>query len=81
MVVLVGEFGDTDYEGLVGGVHKTVILKGVGVEARKLHCSRSYPLEDVVPYDSPNVVRSEDLDVESIQESLEKIGLVNKVSL
>ncbi|XP_076902220.1 putative sucrose-phosphate synthase 1 [Bidens hawaiensis] len=30
VVVFIGESGDTDYEGFLGGVHKSVILKGVG---------------------------------------------------
>ncbi|KMT02758.1 hypothetical protein BVRB_8g193450 [Beta vulgaris subsp. vulgaris] len=56
MVVFVGECGDTDYEGLLGGVHKTVILKGVSNTAlRSLHANRSYPLSHVVSLDSPNI--------------------------
>lgn len=63
MVVFVGECGDTDYEGLVGGVHKTVILKGVGKEAiTLLHANRSYPLSHVVPFDSPNIVEAAEND-------------------
>ncbi|KAI7994490.1 putative sucrose-phosphate synthase 1 [Camellia lanceoleosa] len=37
IVVFVGESGDTDYEGLIGGIHKTVILKGVCSGAHQLH--------------------------------------------
>ncbi|XP_048133526.1 probable sucrose-phosphate synthase 1 isoform X2 [Rhodamnia argentea] len=75
-VVFVGECGDTDYEGLIGGAHKTVILKGLDGESRKLHASRSYPLEHVVPFDSPNVVQAEGSDVGSIKETLAKLGVV-----
>ncbi|KAL3745458.1 hypothetical protein ACJRO7_014545 [Eucalyptus globulus] len=74
-VVFVGECGDTDYEGLIGGVHKTVILKGLGCESRKLHAHRGYPLEHVVPYDSPNVAEAEGSDVDSIKETLAKLGV------
>ncbi|KAA8521588.1 hypothetical protein F0562_012261 [Nyssa sinensis] len=74
-VVFVGEFGDTDFEGLVGGVHKTVILKGICSDARKLHTNKSYPLEDVVPFTSPNVVESEGCNSNDIKESLGKLGV------
>ncbi|KAG8636344.1 hypothetical protein MANES_16G123800v8 [Manihot esculenta] len=75
-VIFVGECGDTDYEGLLGGIHKSVILKGVGSNARKLHADRSYPLEDVTPFDSPNVVQSEGCNVNDIKQSLEKLGVL-----
>ncbi|KAL2929776.1 putative sucrose-phosphate synthase [Bienertia sinuspersici] len=56
MVVFVGECGDSDYEGLLGGVHKTVILKGVCNTALKsLHGNRNYPLSHVVSLDSLNI--------------------------
>ncbi|XP_057510937.1 probable sucrose-phosphate synthase 1 isoform X1 [Actinidia eriantha] len=76
MVVFVGECGDTDYEGLLGGVHKTVILKGVCVDARKLHTNRNYPLEHVVPSDSPNLVESEGCNNINIRATLVKLGVV-----
>ncbi|XP_061350676.1 probable sucrose-phosphate synthase [Gastrolobium bilobum] len=53
MVVFVGEYGDIDYEGLLGGLHKTVILKGLGSGGiSQLYNSRSYPLSDVMPLES-----------------------------
>lgn len=73
-VVFVGENGDTDYEKLIGGVHRTVILKGVGSRSAKLQSGRSYPLEHVVPFGSPNVVQSKGSDTESIMEALMTIG-------
>ncbi|XP_062099348.1 probable sucrose-phosphate synthase 1 [Humulus lupulus] len=75
VVVFVGESGDTDYEGLIGGIHKTVILKGVGNGSRILHANRSYPLEHVVTFDfdSPNVVETE---VGNIRTSLGKLGVL-----
>ncbi|GAV60532.1 Glycos_transf_1 domain-containing protein/S6PP domain-containing protein/Glyco_trans_4_4 domain-containing protein [Cephalotus follicularis] len=76
VVVFVGECGDTDYEGLLGGVHKTVILKGVGSNARKLHANRNYPLEDVTPFDSPNLVQTEICDIDNIRASLGKLGIL-----
>nr|AVH87204.1 sucrose-phosphate synthase 2 [Litchi chinensis] len=76
MVVFTGECGDTDYEGLFGGVHKTVILKGVGIEARKLHTNRNYPLEDVIPFNNPNIIQTKAFDSNSIKSSLEKLGVL-----
>ncbi|KAL0451853.1 UNVERIFIED_CONTAM: putative sucrose-phosphate synthase 1 [Sesamum latifolium] len=59
VVVFVGESGDTDYEGLLGGVHKSVVLNGVCSSASsQLHANRNYPLTDVVFYDSPNIIRT-----------------------
>lgn len=75
-VVFVGECGDTDYEELVGGMHKTVIMKGIGCDARKLHSNRSYPLEDVLSLDNPNVVQVEKNDIDDIRPSLKKIGVI-----
>jgi sucrose-phosphate synthase len=76
MVVFVGECGDTDYEGLVGGLHKSVILKGVGSRAiSQLHNNRNYPLSDVMPLDSPNIVEApEGSSSADIQALLEKEG-------
>lgn len=78
MVVFVGECGDTDYEGLLGGLHKTVVLKGACTDASKLlHSNRSYPLSDVVPFESPNIIHtSEDFSSSNIQASLEMLGLL-----
>ncbi|KAL6586183.1 putative protein serine/threonine kinase [Orobanche minor] len=59
MVVFVGESGDTDYEGLLGGIHKSVVLSGICSSSdSQLHVNRSYPLTDVVCYDSPNIIRT-----------------------
>lgn len=78
MVVLVGESGDTDYELLFGGVHKTVILSGIcrGTQSRLL-AGRTYPLEDVVPFDSPNIVQTtEGYSSNDIQLALGKLGII-----
>ncbi|KAJ8429958.1 hypothetical protein Cgig2_015688 [Carnegiea gigantea] len=73
-VVFVGEYGDTDYEGQLGGVHKTVVLKGICTDARKLHANRSHPLEHVLPYDSPVTVQAEGCTVNDIKDALSKLG-------
>ncbi|KAK8668988.1 hypothetical protein V6N13_106431 [Hibiscus sabdariffa] len=78
VTVFVGECGDTDYESLLGGVHKTVILKGVGNNALKLHSNRSYPLEQVLPLDSPNIVQAEGCCNEDVRASLWKLGVIKE---
>ncbi|CAN1146695.1 Probable sucrose-phosphate synthase 1 [Linum perenne] len=78
MVVFAGESGDTDYEGLLGGVHKTVVLKGVCRSANsQLLLNRSYPLSDVIASDSPNVSHTpEDCSSTEIRDSLNKLGCI-----
>ncbi|KAL3646047.1 putative protein serine/threonine kinase [Castilleja foliolosa] len=76
VVVFLGECGDSDYEGLVGGVHKTVILKGQCSAASQIHANRSYPLEDVVPMDDPKSVECEKCDKDGIKATLQKLGVV-----
>lgn len=73
IVVFAGECGETDYEGLLRGVHKTVILKGIGNTALKLHSNRTYPLDHVLPFDSPNIHRAEGCSNEEIRSSLRKL--------
>ncbi|KAF6141492.1 hypothetical protein GIB67_000873 [Kingdonia uniflora] len=58
IVVFVGDKGDTDYEDLLVGVHKTLILGGsveTGSE-RVTRCEDSYKREDKVPEDGTNIV-------------------------
>ncbi|CAN6459611.1 unnamed protein product [Victoria cruziana] len=59
MVVFVGESGDTDYDGLIGGANKTVILTGIGdSKQRHPYANKGYAVEDVVAFDSSNIVRT-----------------------
>ncbi|KAF5749595.1 sucrose-phosphate synthase 1 [Tripterygium wilfordii] len=78
MVVFVGECGDTDYEGLLGGMHKSIILKGVCSNASKeFHANRSYPLSDVISLDTPNVVQTpEEWSSSDIRDAVESFGLL-----
>ncbi|XWS26201.1 hypothetical protein CRYUN_Cryun26dG0010700 [Craigia yunnanensis] len=78
VIIFAGECGDTDYEGLLGGVHKTVILKGIGNNALKLHSNRSYPLDHVLPFDSPNIVQAEGCCNEDVRASLQKLGVIKE---
>ncbi|KAK8655005.1 hypothetical protein V6N13_107597 [Hibiscus sabdariffa] len=75
MVVFVGDSGDSDYEGLLGGLHKSVVLKGICSSAsNQLHANRNHPLSDVMPVDSPNIVQiSKDFTSSGIHDSLENL--------
>uniref|UniRef100_A0A7N0TB91 Sucrose-phosphate synthase n=1 Tax=Kalanchoe fedtschenkoi TaxID=63787 RepID=A0A7N0TB91_KALFE len=76
MIVFVGESGDTDYEGLLGGIHKSVIMKGIAPNTgNRLYANRSYPLSDVVPFDSPNIIQtSENCTSSVLRAALDKLG-------
>lgn len=78
VVVFVGESGDTDYEGFLGGVHKSVILKGIGNSTtNQLHANRVYPLSDVTPSESPNIIQTpEECSSADIRASLGKLGVL-----
>ncbi|KVH93743.1 hypothetical protein Ccrd_004201 [Cynara cardunculus var. scolymus] len=77
VVVFIGESGDTDYEGFLGGVHKSVILKGVS--NNQLHANRIYPLSDVMPTDNPNVIQTPEAFTSAhIRTSLAKLGVLKE---
>lgn len=78
LVVFVGESGDTDYEGLIGGLRKAVIMKGLCTNASSLiHGNRNYPLSDVLPFDSPNVIQAdEECSSTEIRSLLEKLAVL-----
>nr|QHZ00909.1 sucrose phosphate synthase 4 [Paeonia lactiflora] len=77
IVVFVGERGDTDYEDLLVGLQKTLILKGAveyGSE-KLLRSEDSFKREDVVPQDSPNIVFLEGYEAHEISTALETLGI------
>lgn len=77
MIVFVGESGDTDYEGLLGGVQKTVILKGAfNTAPSQVHSTRSYLLKDVVAFDSPNILQIEGCGTNDVQSALKQLGIL-----
>ncbi|KAJ8460420.1 hypothetical protein OPV22_033346 [Ensete ventricosum] len=77
MIVFVGESGDTDYEGLLGGVQKTLILKGAfNTAPSQLHSTRSYQLKDVVAFDSPNILQIEGCGTNDVQSALKQLGVL-----
>uniref|UniRef100_A0A7N0RBZ3 Sucrose-phosphate synthase n=2 Tax=Kalanchoe fedtschenkoi TaxID=63787 RepID=A0A7N0RBZ3_KALFE len=76
VVMFVGEKGDTDYEDLIIGLHKTVIMKDL-VECGSEELLRgedSFKREDVVPQDSPNLVSIQGSEVSHISAALERFG-------
>lgn len=75
MTVVVGESGDTDYEGLLGGMQKTIILKGSFNSApNQLHAARSYSLEDVVSFDKPGIASVEGYAPDNLKSALQQFG-------
>lgn len=53
MFVILGESGDSDYEELISGAHKTLIMKGI-VEKGSSELLRTADLrDDIVPKESP----------------------------
>lgn len=57
MYVILGETGDTDYEEMISGAHKTLIVKDVVGKGSEelLRTAGSYLRDDIVPGDSPLV--------------------------
>ncbi|GLJ47002.1 hypothetical protein SUGI_0992140 [Cryptomeria japonica] len=77
MLVFVGETGDTDYEEMLSGSHKSIILKGAvefGSE-KLLRSSGSYQRDDIVPSESQNIVSTEDgYSCEAILNAMKNLG-------
>lgn len=53
MYVVVGEHGDTDYEELISGTHKTVIVKGLVTLGSDALLRSTDLRDDIVPSESP----------------------------
>ncbi|RLN04333.1 hypothetical protein C2845_PM13G08530 [Panicum miliaceum] len=77
MTVVVGESGDTDYEGLLGGVHKTIILKGsFNAVPNQVHTARSYSLQDVVSFEKPGIASVEGYGPDNLKSALQQFGIL-----
>lgn len=78
MVIFVGEKGDTDYEDLLAGLPKSLILKSsveYGSE-NQLRGEDGFNRDDVVPKENPNTVYVEEgFGVKEITTALESIGV------
>lgn len=57
MNVILGESGDTDYEELISGTHKTIIMRDMVAKNSEelLRTAGSYHRDDIVPGESPLV--------------------------
>lgn len=77
MYVILGETGDTDFEEMISGTHKTLIMKGV-VEKGSENLLRSpvgYLREDIVPAESQLVMyTSAGATPEDIANALRKLS-------
>lgn len=79
MYVVLGETGDTDYEELISGTHKTLIIKGIVEKGSEdlLRTAGSYQKDDIVPPESPLVTYiSENASADVIVNTLRKVSRV-----
>ena len=76
MYVILGQTGDTDYEELISGTHKTIIMKGVVAKGseEKHRGPGSYQRDDVVPDKSPLVACITETSVEKIANALKELS-------
>ncbi|KAJ6693195.1 hypothetical protein OIU85_004004 [Salix viminalis] len=78
MVVFVGGRGDTDYEDLLAGLHKTIIIRGsveYGSE-KLLHSEESFKREAVVPQGSSSICFvEENYEAADISAALVSMGI------
>lgn len=77
MTVFVGEMGDTDYEEMLPGLHKTIILKDAVKEGSKslLYNSQTYNKDDILPPDSPYIMTTDGgYKAEHITAALKKLS-------
>jgi sucrose-phosphate synthase len=76
MYMIVGETGDTDYEQLLGGMHKIVIVKDLvrGSSEAKLQARGKYHRGESTLSDSPNILTAETSTCDSILDTLQKLG-------
>lgn len=76
MYVILGETGDTDYEEMISGTHKTIIMKGVVSKGSEelLRGPGSYQRDDIVPNESPLVASINDTTHENIANALKQLS-------
>lgn len=77
MYVILGETGDTDYEELISGTHKTLIMKEMVNNGSEelLRTSGSYVKDDIVPGGSPLVAyTNSDAKAEEISKILKELS-------
>ncbi|XP_047319312.1 probable sucrose-phosphate synthase 2 isoform X2 [Impatiens glandulifera] len=78
MYVVLGETGDTDYEEMIAGTHKTLIVKGSVEKGSEdlLRTIGSYMKGDIVPEESPLITYTTGSNItpDAIAEALRKIS-------
>lgn len=76
MYVILGETGDTDYEEMISGTHKTIIMKGVVSKGSEelLRGPGSYQRDDIVPNESPLVASITETTHENIANALKQLS-------
>lgn len=77
MLVILGETGDTDYEELIAGTHKTLVMKGVIERGSEelLRTAGSYLRDDMIPRESAFVAHlNEDARAEEIADTLRQLS-------
>ncbi|XP_051133420.1 probable sucrose-phosphate synthase 2 [Andrographis paniculata] len=74
MYVVLGETGDTDYEEMLSGTHKTLIMKGIVAKGSEdlIRSPGSYVREDIVPGNNPLI--EEGAKPEDIAEAITKLS-------
>ncbi|KAK7300157.1 hypothetical protein RJT34_10993 [Clitoria ternatea] len=76
MYVILGETGDTDYEEMISGTHKTIIMKGLVSKGSEelLRGPGSYLRDDIVPNESPLVTYIDETTEEKIANALKQLS-------
>lgn len=75
MFVIVGETGDTDYEELIAGAHKTLIMKEVVTKGSEALLRTTDLRNDIVPSDSPLIASIKgEATPEEISEALKALS-------
>ncbi|CAL0317507.1 unnamed protein product [Lupinus luteus] len=78
MYIILGESGDTDYEEMICGTHKTIIMKGVATKGSEelLRGSWSYQRDDIVPNESPLVVSISETIEDNIANAFKQLSKI-----
>ncbi|GLT61021.1 hypothetical protein SLA2020_337570 [Shorea laevis] len=75
MFVILGETGDTDYEELISGTHKTLIMKGVVAKGSDQLLRTTDLKDDIFPAESPFITSiSDGAKAEEIANALKQIS-------
>ncbi|KAK7276757.1 hypothetical protein RIF29_17903 [Crotalaria pallida] len=76
MYVILGETGDTDYEEMISGTHKTIIMKGVVSKGSEelLRGPGSYLRDDIVPNESALVLSISETTEDKIANALKQLS-------